>query len=153
MIGYLMGIAAHDLVIVAAGATGVTIWTVSARGRALGLQCQVPRSSSLSTNPHYLWWGAILGCGVATKIPHSLFLIVLLGLAPAGFPAGIAIGALYGATRASVAVALAYSQAGAQPSATMQGLARIRAGVKGMNLAAVVIATLVLPFSLLVSTR
>jgi hypothetical protein len=146
-LGYLVGIETHRLIGLVAGTVGTVILTLATRGRPLGIRCQVPRSSRLSTSPHYLWWGGLLGTGLATTIPHSSVVVLLLAVAGAGIPVGATVGGLYGATRAVVAVVLACTKAGSRPSYTMQALATMGADVRRTNLAAVIVAAVLLPLS------
>src|SRR5919108_2210359 len=133
-VGNLVAVESHRLTFIIVGVAAVALFTLATRGRPFGLHCQVPRTSPLSTNPHYLWWGGLLGVGFATKIPHSSLLVLMLLIAAAGVPAGAALGGLYGATRASVAIGLAWSSAGGEPSSTGEALRAIGPYTRGLNL-------------------
>lgn len=78
----------------------------SRTGVGLGLQRQVPRSWDrwMSPGACYLLWGWLLGTGVATTIPYSLFLLVLAAQLTSGAALAALAGALYGTARESVAV-------------------------------------------------
>jgi hypothetical protein len=67
----------------------------------LGRDCQVPRHwhTTMPLWRRYLTWGALLGSGLWTLIPHSAVLVVLAGEATAGPGLGAAAGGLFGLGR------------------------------------------------------
>src|ERR687893_2456182 len=81
-VGALVGLAAWRPWIIGGGA--LLAWSFALRRQPpkLGRQRQVPRRWAPGTPPArvYLIWGAMLGCGIATPIFHTAFL--LLGGAP-----------------------------------------------------------------------
>jgi Helix-turn-helix domain len=68
---------------------------------ALGRQCQVNRTWGKTMHPSiaYSLWGVLLGCGIATPIYHSVFVVLLGGQLLAGISVGALSGALFGIAR------------------------------------------------------
>lgn len=62
---------------------------------------QVPRSWYHTMNAElcYFFWGLLLGCGVATVIPYSVFLVIMVSQLVSGVMLGCISGALFGGTR------------------------------------------------------
>jgi hypothetical protein len=58
----------------------------------------------------YAAWGALLGSGVATLVPHSAYLVLLAAELVSGPTAGGLAGTAFGLTRGLMAVALARSR-------------------------------------------
>ncbi len=54
--------------------------------------------------PCYFLWGMLLGSGVATIIPYSAFLLILVTQLTSGVVLGSASGAIFGSTRAITAL-------------------------------------------------
>ena len=83
------------------------LWqSLSRRPATLGLHRQVPRKWAriMRPEPCYFLWGALLGCGIATVIPYSAFLVVLATQLTSGVVLGCISGMLFGATRELVAL-------------------------------------------------
>lgn len=58
----------------------LAIWYALRRpSQSLGLNKQVPRSwaHTMPVGIRFLLWGVLLGSGMATVIPHSIFIVVL----------------------------------------------------------------------------
>jgi len=72
----------------------------------LGRQRQVPRrwAPGVSAGRVYLIWGAMLGCGVATPIFHTAFVLLAGAQLTAGVALGAVSGALFGLARQGVAL-------------------------------------------------
>lgn len=105
----------------------------------LGRQRQVPRrwGSTMSAPRVYVLWGALLGCGVATPILTSAFLLLVGAQLTAGPLLGFAAGAVFGAARQTMAMFPVLRRLG--PEQTMDLLATLRPGVRRLN-AVVVLA-------------
>lgn len=81
------------------------LWqSLSQRPAKLGLHRQVPRTWARTMAPElrFFLWGASLGCGVATLIPYSAFLVILVVQLTSGVTLGCFSGALFGGMRGSV---------------------------------------------------
>jgi hypothetical protein len=91
------------------GAAAVIAWHLARRPRPvkLGRQCQVPQAWARSMAPprRYLLWGAMLGSGVATLIPYSVFLVMLAAQSTAGIATATLAGAVFGLFREGMALA------------------------------------------------
>lgn len=87
---------------------GAVVWAWIERSTLanLGWRRQVPRWDRLRMPRPILYsaWGALLGTGLLTVIPHSGYLVFIGLEANAGIPLGIVAGAVCGASRALVAV-------------------------------------------------
>ena len=72
----------------------------------LGRQRQVQRrwAPEVSAGRVYLIWGAMLGCGVATPVFHTAFVLLAGAQLTAGVALGAASGALFGLARQGVAL-------------------------------------------------
>jgi hypothetical protein len=73
---------------------------------------QVPRGwiRAYGAPRAYAVWGALLGSGVATIVPHSAYLVLLAAELVSGPKAGALAGAAFGLTRGLMAAALARSR-------------------------------------------
>jgi hypothetical protein len=90
----------------------------------------------------YAAWGALLGSGVATIVPHSAYLVLLAAELVSGPKAGALAGAAFGFTRGLAAVALARSRG---PSAEIADvLPRVQTLAARGNLAVAVLGGLAL---------
>ncbi len=126
---------------VALVALGLGVW----RGAPpLGRQRQVPRRWARTMPParRFFLWGALLGCGVATPIFHSAFLLLLGAQLTAGATLGAAAGALFGAARQATALLPVLGRAG--PERTMDLLEVLRPLAGRLNAALVVAGGLIL---------
>lgn len=90
----------------------------------------------------YAAWGALLGSGVATVVPHSAYLVLLAAEFVSGPKAGALAGAAFGFTRGLAAVVLARSRG---PSAEIADvLPRVQALAARGNLAVAALGGLAL---------
>jgi len=81
------------------------LWqSLSHRPAKLGLRRQVPRTwvRTMAPEPRFFLWGVSLGCGVATLIPYSAFLVILVVQLTSGVALGFLSGALFGGMRGAV---------------------------------------------------
>ncbi len=117
-------------------AVGAFALAIGPRPVQLGRQCQVPRAWARTMPPRrrYLLWGALLGCGLATPILSSAFLVLLSAQLTIGPWLGTVAGAVYGGTRE--AMALLPMLRGSDPEATMALLPRYRPTAQRLNAAA-----------------
>ncbi len=99
----------------------------------LGRQCQVPRgwNRTMPPNRRYFLWGALLGCGLATPIYQTVFLVLLGAQLTAGVALATAAGALFGGTRQ--ALALLPLLRGWDPETTMNLLPMLGPAVRRLN--------------------
>jgi hypothetical protein len=132
-VGALLGLAAWRPGLVGVGAVAAVGLGLSRRPVRLGRQCQVPRAWGRTMPPRrrYFLWGLLLGCGVATPILSSAFLVLLGAQLTAGVLLGGVAGAVFGATRE--ALALLPGLRGDDPQATMALLPRLRPTVRRLN--------------------
>jgi hypothetical protein len=80
----------------------IALWYAIKRPlRPLGLNRQVPRewSKFMPVGIRYFLWGVLLGSGIATLIPHSLFLVVFAYQLTSGLVAAALAGLCFGITR------------------------------------------------------
>jgi hypothetical protein len=83
------------------------LWqSLSRHPSKLGVPRQVPRTwaNTMAAELCYFLWGMLLGSGVATSIPYSAFLVVLVAQSTSGVALGCLSGLLFGATRGLVAL-------------------------------------------------
>ncbi len=119
-------------------------FAVRANQTGYGRHRQVPRSwiQAYGALRAYAAWGALLGSGVATVIPHSAYLVLLAAELVSGPKAGALAGASFGLTRGLAAVALARRRG---PSAEIADvLPRARALAARGNLAVAALGGLAL---------
>lgn len=104
LVGLWLGLAAWRSWIIVAVTLVAFGWSQYRGPRKLGRPRQVPRdwARTMSAGRRYLVWGAMLGSGVLTLIPHSAFLVLLGAQLTAGPFLGCLSGAVYGATRQGV---------------------------------------------------
>lgn len=89
------------------------LWhSVSCQSPKLGPRCQVPRTWKypLPVEAYYFLCGALLGCGTATLIPYSCFLVLLGTQLTSGVVLGSVSGALFGGVREAMALILFLSK-------------------------------------------
>ena len=110
----------------------------------LGRQRQVPRRWSPGTpvSRVYVIWGAMLGCGLATPIFHTAFLVLLAAQLTSGVALGVASGALFGAARQTTALVPLLRRL--EPTRTMGLLETLRPLARRLNVALVVGGGLIL---------
>lgn len=138
-IGMLLGAAAWQAWIIT-GATVLALGiTVLVRQVKLGRQRQVPRrlASRLSLTPVYAFWGVLLGCGIATPIFYTTFLVLSGAQVTAGVALGIASGAVFGAVRQTTALVPVFRQF--DPARTMGLLETLRPTARRLNLGLIVV--------------
>ena len=142
--GALLSLSPHRPWVIAGVFVVALALAVQQRPLKLGRQRQVPRHWGGSMPPPHAFvlWGALLGCGVATPIFYSGF--VLLGGAQltAGPLLGLASGALFGATREATALLPVARRLGIE--GTMDLLETLRPHARRLNAALVVGGGLVL---------
>ena len=131
--GSLLGLAAWRIWVV--GAAALLAFGLSRQPVPLGRQRQVPREWNRTMPPgrRYLLWGAMLGCGLATPILTSAFLVLLGAQATAGLLVGALSGAVFGATRQSMVLVPALCRL--DPGATTALLTQFRGTVRRLNAA------------------
>src|SRR5713101_925386 len=103
----------------------------------LGPRCQVPRTwkYSLPIEIYYFLCGALLGCGIATLIPYSSFLVILGSQLTSGVVLGSISGALFGGVREAMVLILLLNQHGKEtkPSDMMWLLPALSPKVQRLN--------------------
>lgn len=136
--GALIGLAAWRPWVVAAAAVVALGLGLRRRPPRLGRQRQVPRrwSPRWSAGGIYAVWGAMLGCGVATPIFHTAFLLLSGAQLTAGVGLGAASGALFGLARQGVALVPVLRRFG--PERTMGLMETLRPAARWANRALVV---------------
>ena len=99
----------------------------------IGRQRQVPRrwGADVPISRVYLLWGLMLGCGLATPVFHTAFVLLMGAQATAGVWLGLASGALFGATRQAMAMIPALGRFG--PERTMGLLSELRPLARRVN--------------------
>lgn len=104
--GSLLALSAWRSVGIAVTALFALWQSVSRRPAKLGLHRQVPRrwASTMKAELCYFLWGMLLGSGVATVIPYSAFLVILVTQLTSGVTLGCVSGLLFGGTRGVVAL-------------------------------------------------
>ena len=78
------------------------LWhSLSKRSFSLGRPCQVNRhwQRRIPAELAYFLWGVQLGCGVATFIPYSCFIVLIGVQATSGIHTALLLGTLFGGTR------------------------------------------------------
>lgn len=117
-------------------ATVAAFWrSVRGRGPVLLRTCQVPRRPRCrSVSLVFFGWGFLLGCGVATVIPYSAFLVLVATQLTAGFALGCLSGFVFEVTRQAVAIALFMRERSwTGPERLMGLLPRLRTPVRNLN--------------------
>ena len=106
-IGMLLSLDEARPAVLVTGAAAAFLLGLGTRPPKLGRSCQVPREWARRHSPGrlYAYWGAMLGAGWATLIPHSAYLLVAAAELCAGPALGAASGALYGLGRELPALA------------------------------------------------
>lgn len=137
-VGELLGLAAWRPWLIGSAAAAALLLGLRARPPKLGRQRQVPRRWSAGTAVPWVYtvWGAMLGCGLATPIFHSAFVLLTAAQVTGGVGMGIVSGALFGLARQ--AMALVPVVARYEPDRTMWLLERLRPLARRMNVALVV---------------
>jgi hypothetical protein len=104
--GSLLALSAWRSVAIAVTAIFALWQGVSHRPVRLGLHRQVPRkwANTMAAELCYFLWGMLLGSGVATVIPSSAFLVILVTQFSSGVVLGCISGLLFGGTRGVVAL-------------------------------------------------
>ncbi|MGH2828958.1 MAG: hypothetical protein ACRDJM_00590, partial [Actinomycetota bacterium] len=133
-LGDAAGLDGAPLPVVGLAAALATYLGAREKGK-LGRQCQVPRIWARSSRQNLvaLGWGAMLGCGVATLIPHSAFFLLAGTQLVAGPALGAASGAVFGAVRQ--ATILHPTMRSSDPQTVMSVLPRLRRRVARLNTA------------------
>jgi hypothetical protein len=110
----------------------------------LGRQRQVPRRWARTMAPGrlYLLWGMLLGCGVATPILNTAFLLLVAGQATAGIALAALAGAIFGGVREATAIVPVVR--GFSLDRTMHLLETLRPLARRLNIALVVVGGVVL---------
>jgi hypothetical protein len=110
----------------------------------LGRQRQVPRRWARTMPPSrlYLLWGMLLGCGVATPILNTAFLLLLGAELTAGIALAAVAGAIYGGLREATALVPVLRRFSLER--TMNLLETMRPLARGLNLAFVLVGGVVL---------
>jgi hypothetical protein len=124
---------------VASGAVVAVRFADRRYSTGIGLHRQVPRAwaRTMPLGRLYLLWGALLGSGIATVIPHSAFLVLAVGELAAGPVVASIAGAIFGAAReGSVMIAVASRW---DPSRTTSALQRYHTVAARANATAVVV--------------
>ena len=105
-LGALLSLDAWRPWVIGAAALGALALGLRRRPPKLGRQRQVPRRWAPGTPVArvYLIWGAMLGCGIATPIFHTAFLLLGGAQLTAGLALGLASGAVFGAARQAMAL-------------------------------------------------
>jgi hypothetical protein len=151
LLGGLLGVAGSLLSLmsvrpwVVAGVVVVAVaLAVRRRPLKLGRQRQVPRRWGGSMPPAraFFLWGALLGCGVATPIFYSGFVLLAGAQLTAGPLLGFASGAVFGAVREATAMFPVARRLGVE--GTMDLLETLRPHARRLNAALVVAGGLVL---------
>lgn len=117
------------------------------RGRLkLGVNRQVPRrlARRVPVESYYTLCGLLLGAGILTIIPHSVFLILLGALLTVSPAFGCVIGAVYGAVRESLVLMPLMRRLA--PPRTMALLPRCEDAAARLNNLAVALAGVALLF-------
>jgi hypothetical protein len=134
LIGALLHLPDWRFWVIGATAVVASALAIGSRPVQLGRQCQVPRTWERTMPPRrrYLLWGAMLGCGVATPILSSAFLVLLGAQLTIGPWLGAVTGAVYGGTREAMALVPMLRRS--DPEATLGVLSRCRSMVQRFNL-------------------
>lgn len=149
-IGMLLGTDAWQPWIIGAIALIALVIAVLVQHVKLGRQRQVPRrlAARLPLTPVYAFWGVLLGCGIATPIFYTTFLLLSGAQLTAGVALGAASGAVYGAVRQTTALVPVMRRF--DPSRTMGLLETLRPTARRLNLLLVVAGGAVLVVTSLV---
>jgi hypothetical protein len=101
----------------------------------IGRQRQVPRrwGPGVPISRVYLLWGLMLGCGLATPVFHTAFVLLMGAQATAGVWLGLVSGTVFGATRQAMALIPVLRRFG--PERTMGLLAELRPMARRVNAA------------------
>jgi hypothetical protein len=115
------------------------LWhAVAGKSFKLGRQCQVNRrwKQSISVELGYFLWGWQLGCGIATFIPYSCFIVLLGVQCTSGWAIGLLSGALFGCIREAVILPVLWQKPDEQkpPSRLMQLLPSLACTVQRLHL-------------------
>ena len=143
-LGALLGLDAWRTWVVGAAALAALVLALRRRPPKLGRQRQVPRRWKPGTPVPgvYFLWGAMLGCGVATPVFHTAFVLLVGAQLTAGVALGAAAGALFGAARQTMDLLPTLHHLG--PERTMLLLETLRPLARRANAALVVAAGLAL---------
>lgn len=118
--------------------------------RSVGRRAQVPRRwrETVPVVPRYFLWGMLLGSGVATIIPYSIFLVLLGAELTAGVGLAAGAGAMYGGVRSLASIVpLCQARFRIAPDAYMKLLPKLRSPLKLANFVGVVIVGSILLLS------
>ncbi|MBI2760443.1 MAG: hypothetical protein HYX51_03330 [Chloroflexi bacterium] len=134
VVGEILSLASLRAGIVGLAAVVAFALAVFRRSRKLGLHCQVPRrwTQVMAATPLYLVWGALLGAGVVTVVPYSLFVLLMSVQMTGGLLLGSVTGAVFGGTREALVLAPLLQRA--TPEATFGLLPRLRRHSEWLNI-------------------
>jgi hypothetical protein len=143
-IGVLVGLSAWRMWLIALVALIALVVGLMPGPLRLGRQRQVPRRWSRTMEPArlYLLWGMLLGCGVATPILNSAFLLLLGSQLTAGVALGAVSGAIFGGVREMTALVPVLRRFDLDH--TMNLLETMRPLARRLNIAFVVLGGIVL---------
>jgi len=144
LVGQALGLVSWRPWVVGAAALAALALALRPQPPKLGRQRQVPRRWSSGTPVAWVYavWGAMLGCGVATPVFHTAFLLLSAAQLTGGPWLGLLSGALFGLARQ--AMALYPVLARYEPDRTMWLLERLRPLARRLNVALVVAGGVVL---------
>jgi hypothetical protein len=143
-VGALLGLAAWRPWVIGGVAVVALALALKPGPLTLGRQRQVPRRWARTMAPSrlYLLWGLLLGCGVATPILNTAFLLLLGAQLTAGIAAAAAAGAIFGGMREATALVPILRHFSLER--TMNLLEIMRPLARRLNLAFVVVGGVVL---------
>ena len=133
-VGMLLGLAPWRVPLVACAMAVALLFGLRGKPPRLGRQRQVPRrwGSGTAVGWVYVVWGAMLGCGVATPVFHTSFIVLLVAQATANPWLALVTGAAFGGTRQAMALLPVVGRYA--PPRTMQLLETLRPAAKVLNI-------------------
>jgi hypothetical protein len=134
LIGALLHLSDWRFWLIGVTAVVASALAIGASPVQLGRQCQVPRTWERTMPPRrrYFLWGAMLGCGVATPILSSAFLVLLSVQLTSGPWLGALAGAIYGGMREAMALVPMLRRS--DHEATLGSLSRYRPTFQRLNM-------------------
>lgn len=144
LVGAVLDLAAWRPWVVGLAAVAALALGLRARPPKIGRQRQVPRRWTAGTSVSWVYavWGAMLGCGVATPVFHTAFVLLSAAQLTGGVWLGLVSGALFGLARQ--AMALLPVLARYEPDRTMGLLEALRPLARRANVALVVVGGVLL---------